>query len=225
VKKKKVNKKGRNLRIDYVRIETLKEWEDNPRMNDDAAERLVGLMEEYGFVVPIIATRDGTIRAGHTRYKAAKMRKDETVPVIFVDFNSEEEAQLFSIAENRSHEWSEWHQEKLQELFGDLLEAYPDRAVAMAGFTQIQIQGMGILDFEDEPPASVQEAVQNYEKELQAASKNTPDEQWLWFQVPGKKAADRMVELYGLPDTESGSRRELDWKKIKPKLTPKPRRK
>lgn len=64
------------------------------RINDEASKKLSKLIKYYGFINPIIATPDGVIRAGHTRYKAAKLNKLKKVPVIFVDFKSEKKAVL-----------------------------------------------------------------------------------------------------------------------------------
>ncbi len=108
------------LKIEYVQIDRLKEFPMNPRKNDEAAESLAKLMGEYGFVIPIVATPDGTIRAGHTRIKAAKKQGMTEVPVIFVDFGDEKKAVAFSIADNKSHEWSEWAFPMLKDIFVEL---------------------------------------------------------------------------------------------------------
>jgi len=72
----------RKLKIEYIDIDRLKEWEKNPRINDEASKKLSKLIKNYGFINPIIATPDGVIRAGHTRYKAAKLNKLKKVPAM-----------------------------------------------------------------------------------------------------------------------------------------------
>lgn len=109
-----------DLQIKYVPIESLKEFPMNPRKNDVAAEGLAKLMGEYGFVIPIVATPDGTIRAGHTRIKAARKQGMKEVPVIYVDFGDEKKAVAFSLADNKSHEWSEWDFPKLKDILVEL---------------------------------------------------------------------------------------------------------
>lgn len=128
---------NRNLRITYVDISELKEWERNPRKNDQAAERLASLIAQYGFVNPIIATPDGVVRAGHTRLKAARKLGLTKVPVIFVDFPSEEEAQAFSIADNKSTEWATWDSVALEEVLRDLEASGID--LRATGFTEEEI--------------------------------------------------------------------------------------
>jgi len=65
----------RKIKVKYVDIDKLKEWENNPRINDEASKKLSKLIKYYGFINPIICTPDGIIRAGHTRYKTAKLNK------------------------------------------------------------------------------------------------------------------------------------------------------
>lgn len=96
------------LKIEHVSLDRLKPWDKNPRKNDAAAERLAQLIEAHGFINPIVATPDGTIRAGHTRYKAALKLGLIEVPVVFVDFASEAQAHAYALADNKAAEWSEW---------------------------------------------------------------------------------------------------------------------
>jgi len=202
----------KKLQIEYVPIERLKPWVKNPRKNDDAAERLADLLGAHGFVVPIIATRDGTVRAGHTRLKAAKLKGMKAVPVIWIDFDSEEDAELFSIAENRSHEWSEWDQNMLRDVFGELLEAHPDRAPRMAGLTPIEIEGLALSA---EAPRTFEEAAAKFERDARA---DGMEDEWVWLMVPNKKTVDSLAKRYGRSPGKKGTKRELDWEKIRGRL-------
>ena len=85
-------------------IEKLKVWEMNPRKNDEASEKLSGMIQEYGFINPIIIDQNGVIRAGHTRLKAAKKLDKKTVPVLIHNFENEAQAIGFAIADNKSSE-------------------------------------------------------------------------------------------------------------------------
>lgn len=44
-------------------------YENNPRNNDEAVEQVANSISEFGFKVPIVATSDGEIINGHTRWK------------------------------------------------------------------------------------------------------------------------------------------------------------
>lgn len=96
------------LQVKYINPKELKPWAKNPRINDKAAEKLSKLIERFGFVNPIICDKDGTVRAGHTRLKAALKLGLETVPVIYKDFSNDSEAVAFALADNKSNEWAEW---------------------------------------------------------------------------------------------------------------------
>ena len=62
LKKKRIKTKKRDVRVKYIPLKDLTLWDKNPRVNDHAADRLCGLIEEHGFINPIIvrsAGRDG----------------------------------------------------------------------------------------------------------------------------------------------------------------------
>ena len=116
-------------------IEKLKVWEMNPRKNDEASEKLSGMIQEYGFVNPIIIDQHGVIRAGHTRLKAAKKLDKKTVPVLIHNFENEAQAIGFAIADNKSSEWAEWDFGRLEELMKELEEQ--DFDIEMTGFDDL----------------------------------------------------------------------------------------
>lgn len=76
-------------------------YENNPRNNDEAVEPVANSISEFGFKVPIVATPDGEIINGHTRWKAAKKLKLKTVPVIIADDLTEEQVRAFRLADNK----------------------------------------------------------------------------------------------------------------------------
>lgn len=129
----------KNLKVEYVKIADLKEWNRNPRKNDRAAERLAKLIEKHGFINPVIATPDGVIRAGHTRIKAAKKLGIDKVPVVFVRFENEKDAMAYSIADNKSQSYSDWDFPLLREL---LIELDESMNVELAGFSQEDFKGL-----------------------------------------------------------------------------------
>lgn len=130
----------KKLKIEYVDIDRLKEWEKNPRINDEASKKLSKLIKYYGFIDPIVATPDGVIRAGHTRYKAAKLNKLKKVPVIFVGFKSEEEAKGYSISNNKSYEFSKWDIALLKD---DLEELDTGKFnIELTGFSEGEIENL-----------------------------------------------------------------------------------
>lgn len=106
--------------VKEVRVEDLKEYENNPRRNERAVQPVANSLKKFGFVNPIIVDRGMVILAGHTRLKAAKENGLETVPVIIVDDMTEEQEKAFRLADNRVAELSSWDEEKLIQEMAEL---------------------------------------------------------------------------------------------------------
>lgn len=104
----------------WVPIEQLLPWVRNPRKNDAAVKHVAKSMEAFGFGAPLVARRaNGEVIAGHTRLKAAKLRKMKEVPVRYLDL-TEEQAHQLAIADNKLGEIAEWDKLGLAELLGEM---------------------------------------------------------------------------------------------------------
>ena len=101
-------------------IEKVKLWKKNPRINDKAAQRLVKVLQVYGFIDPIIIDENYVVRAGNTRVKAAKLAGIKYIPALMVDFKSEEAAIAYSIANNKANEWAQWDYYELKQLIDSI---------------------------------------------------------------------------------------------------------
>ena len=201
----------REIRVVYVSVTKLKVWDKNPRDNDDAADRLTSLFAEYGFVDPIIATRDNVVRAGHTRLKSAIRSGMKKVPVIYIDFKSEEQAQLFSIAHNKSHEWAQWVPEQLQSLFLDLQSVGTDELMTASGFTPLELEGLRALP---EEPVGEAPARRKAGKGSLLGTKQESD-YWVFFVAPDKETYNNLLQRFGVNDPDVvGGKRRLDWNKV-----------
>jgi ParB-like chromosome segregation protein Spo0J len=53
-------------------IDSIKPYENNPRINDQAVEAVAASIEEFGWNVPIVCDENFVVIAGHTRLKAAR---------------------------------------------------------------------------------------------------------------------------------------------------------
>lgn len=96
------------MEIIYKRIEELTPYTKNPRKNDKAVDSVANSISEFGFKVPIVIDKDGTIINGHTRYKASKKLGLKQVPCIIADDLTEEQIRAFRIADNKVSELAEW---------------------------------------------------------------------------------------------------------------------
>lgn len=131
-------------------------YEKNPRKNDGAVQYVAESIKQFGFKVPIIIDSSGVIIAGHTRYKAAKKLKMDSVPCIVADDLSDEQIKAFRLADNKVAEKAEWDFDLLASEMEDLF----DFDMAVFGFEN---------DNEEEEPQEVKE--DNYEADLPVEAK------------------------------------------------------
>jgi len=127
----------KNLQIEYVNIEDLKEYKDNPRLNDLAVEPVVKSIEAFGFNNPILIDKDNNIVAGHTRLEAAKRLLIKEVPVIKLDL-TEAQFKAFNIADNKTAQFADWDNMKLLILLQQL-EKEDKELVEATGFSEDEL--------------------------------------------------------------------------------------
>jgi ParB-like chromosome segregation protein Spo0J len=82
---------GDRPEIVYKDIKSIKPYERNPRKNDSAVDSVAESIKQFGFKVPVVIDKDGTIVCGHTRYKAAKKLGIDEIPCIVADDLTEEQ--------------------------------------------------------------------------------------------------------------------------------------
>lgn len=132
-------------------IEWLRPYENNPRNNEQAVEAVANSIKEFGFKVPIVATIDGEIVNGHTRFKAAKFLKLKTVPVLIADDLTEEQIKAFRLADNKTGELADWD----VELLYSELDELTGFDMTMFGFEDIDFS---LDDFEEVEKETGEEA-------------------------------------------------------------------
>ena len=132
---------------EFVRIDKLQPHHKNPRHNDHAVDGIANSIKRFGFTSPIIANKDGTILAGHTRWKSALKLNLETVPVVYVDL-SPVDAELLMIADNKLGEKADWNTDQLSQLLTGLKEQGEDLDVL--GFDQHELDEL-LEDLDADP--------------------------------------------------------------------------
>ena len=108
------------LKIEEMAIGEIIPYENNPRKNEAAVEKVAASIHEFGFKVPIIIDSENVIVAGHTRLKAAELLQLETVPVIRADDLSEEQIKAFRLADNKTAELADWDFARLEEELAEI---------------------------------------------------------------------------------------------------------
>jgi hypothetical protein len=96
-----------------LKLTDIHPYERNPRKNDAAVDAVAESIRQYGFLVPLVISKDNEIVTGHTRYKAARKLGLDTVPCVVADDLSEEQIKAFRLVDNKVAEISEWDSELL----------------------------------------------------------------------------------------------------------------
>jgi len=79
-------------------------YEKNPRVNNNAVDKTMMSIKEYGFQQPIVVDKSGIVIAGHTRVKAAIKLGLKTCPVIVAENLSPAQTKAFRLADNKTGE-------------------------------------------------------------------------------------------------------------------------
>jgi len=118
-------------------IDTIKPYEANPRINDDAVDAVAASLKEFGFRQPIVIDADGVIIVGHTRWKAAKKLGLAKVPVHIATDLPPEKVKAYRIADNQTATLAEWDMDLLPIELKDLQQA--DYDLSLLGFDEDEL--------------------------------------------------------------------------------------
>ena len=136
------------MNIVYKGLDEIRPYPNNPRNNDDAVDAVAESIREFGFKVPIIIDKDGTIIAGHTRYKASMRLGLTEVPCIIADDLTEDQVKAFRLADNKVAERATWDFDLLAIELGEI-----SLDMSQFGF-DIQVEDPVVEIVEDDIPAS-----------------------------------------------------------------------
>lgn len=128
------------MEIVNVSIDDLIPYENNPRNNERAIEKVANSISEFGFKVPIIIDKDNVIVCGHTRYLAAKQLKMAQIPCIMANDLTEEQIKAFRLVDNKTSEFASWDYDMLSKELSEL-------NIDMTDFGFIEDQEINIDDF------------------------------------------------------------------------------
>ena len=103
------------MNIIEMDIEKVIPYENNPRKNEEAVDKVALSISAFGFKVPIVLDANNVVVTGHTRLKAAKKLGLSKVPCILADDLTEEQIRAFRLADNKLAEFSQWDEDKLMQ--------------------------------------------------------------------------------------------------------------
>jgi len=128
-------------------------YENNPRDNEDAVDKVAASLREFGFKQPIVVDKDNIVIVGHTRLKAAKKLKMSEVPVLVADDLTDEQVKAYRLADNKTGEFAEWD----AELLNFELDGIIDIDMSEFGFDIEDDEDKSVEVEEDEIPDDVEE--------------------------------------------------------------------
>lgn len=138
-------------------IAELKEYQNNPRNNDEAVEAVAESIKQFGFKVPIVVDNKNVIVCGHTRKKAAERLGLASVPCIVADDLTDEQIKAFRLADNKTAELAEWDFEALEKELAELTAFDVD--MSAFGFDE------SIFDEMNEPREIIEDEIPEVDEE------------------------------------------------------------
>lgn len=100
-------------KITLMALADITPYNNNPRNNEEAVEKVANSIKKFGFNQPIVVDKDNVIIVGHTRYLAAQELGLTEAPVIVAGNLSDEQARAYRLADNKTGELAGWDFEKL----------------------------------------------------------------------------------------------------------------
>ena len=101
------------MQIKEIEISKIIPYENNPRNNDEAVDKVANSIKEFGFKQPIVLDKDNVIVIGHTRLKASEQLGLEKVPCLYADDLTDDQIKALRLADNKTSEFATWDFEKL----------------------------------------------------------------------------------------------------------------
>lgn len=122
------------MNIQLISISELKRYENNPRYNEKAIDKVADSIKSFGFKVPIVIDKNNIIVCGDTRYQASVKLGLKEIPCIIADDLTDKQIKAYRLADNKVAEFSEWDFSLLEEELLDI----SDVNMSLFGFEEIE---------------------------------------------------------------------------------------
>lgn len=139
------------MKVEQIKIEEILPYDQNPRDNSAAVEKVADSIKEFGWQQPIVVDEEKIILAGHTRHLAALSMGLKEVPVLIAKGLTEPQKKAYRIVDNKTSELAEWDKELLKSEFLALQEL--DFDLNLTGFDLDEIarmSGEDLMQFDEE---------------------------------------------------------------------------
>lgn len=149
------------MKLKDLSIDMIKEYDNNPRFNDEAVDVVIESIKEFGFKVPIVIDKNNIVVTGHTRLKAARQIGLKKVPCIIADDLTPEQIKAFRLADNKAGEIATWNETKL---YNELLDLkVMDFSIESFGFdtSNIDITNANVEDIKNKFTSTPDEIIED----------------------------------------------------------------
>ena len=112
------------IKVEYVSIDKIKPYSKNARKHsDESVEVIANSIKEFGMADPIaVWGKDNIIIEGHGRLLALKQLGYDKAPIIHLDYLTDEQRRAYTLAHNKTSEFSDWDIDLLGEELADIFD-------------------------------------------------------------------------------------------------------
>ena len=142
------------IKVEYVSIDKIKPYQRNARKHDSKSiEVIANSISEFGMADPIaVWGKENIVIEGHGRLLALKQLGYDKAPIIHLDYLTDEQRRAYTLAHNKTAEFSEWD----MELLTDEAESIFNIDLSDFGFDLSEDEEEETEVIEDEVPQEVE---------------------------------------------------------------------
>ena len=142
------------IKVEYVSIDKIKPYQRNARKHDSKSiEVIANSISEFGMADPIaVWGKENIVIEGHGRLLALKQLGYDKAPIIHLDYLTDEQRRAYTLAHNKTAEFSEWD----MELLTDEAESIFNIDLSDFGFDLSEEEEEETEIIEDEVPQEVE---------------------------------------------------------------------
>lgn len=142
------------MEIIWLPLHSITRYENNPRDNARAVEKVAASIRDYGWQQPIVVDSQHVIIAGDTRYLAAQSLGLNSVPVLIASGLSPEKVKAYRLADNKTGEFAKWDDQRLAAELQSIMDSIG--SIDLTGFSlgeyeALAMQAEAIIAELDEP--------------------------------------------------------------------------
>lgn len=130
------------MQIQNLPLTAIRRYENNPRHNAAAVDRVAASIRDFGWQQPIVVDESMTIIVGDTRYQAAQKLGLDVVPVHVAAGLTPAQVRAYRLADNKTGEFATWDDGKLADELAAIMDTVG--AIDMTGFNLSEYEALAM---------------------------------------------------------------------------------